>query len=69
MQLAPSKAQLVRRSIDQSGNFALDLGHLRASRPVAALASNGKGRRLAKMLASRTVAVWRVHALAGSAMR
>jgi hypothetical protein len=57
-QLAPSKPQLVRRLIDQPSDLALDLGQLRVSRPVAALAAaTGKGRRLARVLASRSVGV------------
>jgi hypothetical protein len=70
MQLAPSKPQLVRRSIDQSGNFAFDLGHIRVSRSVISVAaSTERGRRLARVLASRSVVDWGPHTLAGAAMR
>jgi hypothetical protein len=56
MQLAPNKSQLSCRPIDQSGNFAFDLGHVRALPPVVPIvASTGKGRWLARMLASRSV--------------
>src|SRR5205823_4801095 len=34
MQLAPGKPQFVRRPIHQLGNFAVDLGYIRAARSV-----------------------------------
>ena len=44
MQLPPGKPQLLCRPIDQSGDFAIDLGQVRLSRsvvPVAASTENG----------------------------
>jgi hypothetical protein len=70
MQLAPSKPQLVRRPIDQSGDFAFELGRARVSRSVVPVATpTENGRRPARILASRSVVDWGPHTLAGSAMR
>jgi hypothetical protein len=66
MQLAPSKPQLVRRLIDHSRNFVFDLCDARVSRSaVPFAASTENGRRLARMLASRSVGGWGFHTLAG----
>ena len=67
MQLPPGKPQFGRRPVHQFGNLALDLGDTRIARRGAA--STARGRRLARMLASRSVIDWGPHALAGSAMR
>ena len=70
MQSAPGKAQIVRRPIQQFGNLPVDLGHNsnpRIKLRVAALTGN-RGRP-ARVLAGRSVGVWRFHALAGPAMR
>jgi len=70
MQFAPSKPQLVRRPIDQPGNFVFELGRARVTRsvvPVAAATENG--RRPVRILASRSVVDCGPHRLAGSAMR
>jgi hypothetical protein len=70
MQLAPSKPQLVRRLIDQSGNFVFELGHAQVSRSVVPVAaSTENGRRPARILASRSVVDCGPHMLAGSVMR
>jgi hypothetical protein len=60
--------QLLCRPIDQSGNLAIKLGEVRVSQSVlpAAVWTEG-GRRLARVLASRSVMDWRFHRLAGSA--
>ena len=70
MQFAPSKPQLVRRPIDQPGNFVFELGRARVSRSVVpVVTSTENGRRPARILASRSVVDWGPHTLAGSAMR
>src|SRR6516165_4727685 len=70
MQLTPGKPQFVRRPIHQFGNLAVDLGDVRPARPISPLAaSSGNERRLARVLASRSVVDWGLHALAGAAMR
>src|SRR5689334_8952553 len=70
MQCPPRAPQLLGRLTDQSGNLAFKVGHVRASRTVVpAATSTGNGRRLARVLASRSVVKWRFHGLAGSAMR
>ena len=70
MQLAPSKPQLVRRLIDQSGNFVFELGHAHVSRSVVPVAaSTENGRRPARILGSRSVVDWGPHTLTGSVMR
>ena len=70
MQSPPGKPQFVRRPIHQFGNLAVDLGDVRPARPISPLAaSSGNERRLARVLASRSVVDWGLHALAGAAMR
>jgi hypothetical protein len=70
MQFAPSKSQLVRRPIDQAGNFVFELGRARVTRSVVPVAaSTENGRRPVRILASRSFVDWRFHTLAGSAMR
>ena len=70
MQFPPGKPQLVRRPIDQSGNFIFELSYARVTRSVVPVAaSTENGRRLARILASRSVVDWGPHTLAGSAMR
>ncbi len=66
MQFPPSKPQLVRRPIDQPGNFVCDLCDAWVSRSaVPGDASTENRRRLARMLASRSVGGWGFHTLAG----
>ena len=70
MQLAPGKAQFVRRPMHQFSNLAVDLGH--NSTPqinVRVTASAENGRRPARVLAGQSAVADRVHALAGSVMR
>ena len=70
MQCPPSTPQLVCRPIDQSRDFAIKPGQVRASQTVVQDAVwTGEGGRLARGLASRSVVVWGFHGLAGSAMR
>jgi len=70
MQLAPGKAQFVRRSMRQFGNLAIDLAHDSAPRINVLLAASTQNRRRpARVLAGRSVVAWRFHALAGSVMR
>ena len=71
MQCPPDMPQLLCRPIDQSGNLAIKLGHVRVSRSVLPAAVwTEDGRRLAsRVLASRSVMDWRFHRLAGSAIR
>src|SRR5690242_17280475 len=70
MQLAPGKAQFVRRPMRQFGDLAVDLGHNSAPRiNVRVAASTWNGGRPARVLAGRTAVAWRFHALAGSVMR
>jgi hypothetical protein len=67
---AEAVPQFVRRTIDQSGDFAIKLGQVRVSQsvlPAAVWTENG--RRLARELASRSIVDWRFHRLAGSAIR
>ena len=69
MQLAPGKAQFVRRPMRQFGDLAVDLGHNSAPRiNVRVAASTWNGGRPARVSAGRS-GVARFHALAGSAMR
>ena len=70
MQSPPGKPQFVGRPFHQFGNLAVDLGDICTARPISPLAaSSGNKRRLARVLASRSVVDWRLHALAGAAMR
>jgi hypothetical protein len=70
MQSPPGKPQFVGRPIHQFGNLAVDLGDIPTARPISALtASSGNKRRLARVMASRSVVDWGLHALAGAAMR
>ena len=69
MQLPPLKPQFGCRAIEQFGNLAVDHGGVRTARSAPVAHSTGYGRRPATVLASRRVADWRRHALAGSAMR
>jgi hypothetical protein len=70
MQYPPGMLQLLCRPIDQSGNFAIEHGQVRASQTVvsAAVWTETRGR-LARVLASRCNVDRRSHRLAGSAMR
>ena len=69
MQLAPGKAQIVRRPMQQFGNLAVDLGHNSNPRiRIRVAASTRNGGRPARMLAGGSV-VARFHAPAGSVMR
>jgi hypothetical protein len=69
MQLAPPKAQFLRRPMRQFGNLAVDLGHNSAPRINIRVATlTGNRGRPARVLAGRSV-VARFHAVAGSAMR
>jgi hypothetical protein len=70
MRRSPRTPQLLCRPIDQPGDFAIKPGQVRASqtvRPAAVWTENG--RRLARVLASRSIVNWRFHGLIGSAMR
>src|SRR5215471_13051202 len=70
MQLPPGKPQILRRSIDQPGNVAFELGAVCTTRSVVAIAAaTGNRRRHARDLASRSVIDCRFHALAGPSMR
>jgi hypothetical protein len=66
MQLMPGKPQILHRLIRQSGNLGFDVS---VSRSVVLRATAARNRRLASMLASQSVVGWRLHTLAGSAMR
>jgi hypothetical protein len=70
MQCPPSMPQLLCRPIDQSRDFAIKLDQVRVSQSVLpATVWTEDGRRLARVLASRSVMDWRFHRLAGSAIR
>ena len=70
MQLAPGKAQIVRRPMQQFGNLAVDIGHNSNPRiKLRVAASTRNGGRPARVLAGQSVVAWRFHALAGSVMR
>jgi hypothetical protein len=70
MQCPPDMPQLRGRPIDQSGNLAIKLGQVRVSQSVLPAAVwTETGRRLARVLASRSVVELGFHRLAGSAMR
>src|ERR1700720_3835748 len=69
MQCPPRTPQLLCRLTNQSGNLAFKVGQVRASQTVVPVAtSTGNARRLARVLASRSIVDWRFHRLAGSAM-
>jgi hypothetical protein len=70
IQCPPGTPELLCRTIDQSGYFAIRLGQIRVSQSVlpAAVATETGGRP-ARVLASRSVMDWGFHRLAGSAMR
>jgi len=60
----------LRRPIGQAGNLALDLGEVRTARPIVPIAVPvANRRRLASVLASRSVVDCRFHTLAGPATR
>jgi len=70
MQLPPGKLQILRRSIDEPGNVAFELGAVCTTRPVVAIgAAPGNRRRPARVLASRSVIDCGFHTLAGPLMR
>ena len=70
MQLPPDKPQFGYGPIEQPANLAVELGDIRTTRSVASGAEAAwNGRRLGRVLASRSVLGWRRHALAGSEMR
>src|SRR6267142_4831432 len=71
IQPPPGMPQLLGRAIDQPGDFAIDLGQVLVAKPVLSggvVWTETEGR-LARVLASRSIVDWRVHRLAGSAMR
>jgi hypothetical protein len=58
------------RPIGQTGNLPLDLGEVRTAPPILPIAVPvANRRRLANMLASRSIVDCRFHALAGSSTR
>ena len=70
MQCPPGPPQILCRLTNQSGNLAIKLGQVQFSQsglPADVWTENG--RRLARVLASRSVMDWRFHRLAGSAIR
>jgi hypothetical protein len=70
MQCPPGTPQLLCRPIDQSRDFAIKLGQVQFSQSVLPAAVwTEDGRRLARVLESRSVMDWRFHRLAGSAIR
>ena len=70
MQCPPGAPQLLRRTIDQPGDFAINLSQALVVKPVpSGIVWTETGERLARVLASRSIVDWRCHALAGSAMR
>jgi hypothetical protein len=70
MQCPPGTPQLLCRPIDQSGNLAIKLGQVRVSQSVLPAAVWAEDeRRLARVLASRSVMDRGFHRLAGSAIR
>ena len=70
IQRPPGAPQLLCRPIDQPGDFAINLGQVLVVRSVpSGVVCTETGERLARTLASRRIAGWRRHALAGSAMR
>jgi hypothetical protein len=70
MQCPPGTPQLLCRPIHQSRDFAIKLGQVQFSQSVLPAAVwTEDGRRLARVLASRSVVDWGFHGLAGSALR
>src|SRR5215472_5380592 len=70
MQLPPGQPQLLRRSIDQTGKLAFELGAVCTTRSVGAIAAaTGNRRRPARVLASRSIIDCRFHTLTGRSMR
>ena len=70
MQPAPSKSQILHRSIDKPGNVAFELGAVCTTRSVVVTAApTANGRRPARVLASRSIIDCRFHTLAGPLMR
>ena len=70
MQRPPGAPQLLGRAIDQPDDFAINLGQVLVVKPVpSGVVWTETGERLAGVLASRSIADWRFHTLAGSAMR
>jgi len=69
MQYPPGTPQLLCRPIDQPGDFAIKPREVRASQTVLPTAVWTSGGRPARVLASRSAVDWRVHRLAGLAMR
>ena len=70
MQCPPGTPQLLCRPIAQSRDFVIKLGQVRVSQSVLPAAVwTEDGRRLARVLASRSVMDWRFHGLTGAAMR
>jgi hypothetical protein len=69
MQLTLGHPQFGCRPIEQFGNFAVNPSGTRIAQSVAPIADATRNeRRLATVLASRSVLSWRRHALVGSAM-
>src|SRR5215469_9377814 len=70
MELAPGEPQLLRRSIEQVGDFGFDTARTRLPGSIVAVgARTGSGRQPASVLASRRIVACGFHALAVSAMR
>jgi len=70
MQLPPGEPQILRRSIDEPGNVAFELGAVCTTRSVVTIAAvTENGRRPARVLASRRVIDCRFHTLAGPLRR
>ena len=62
MQCPPGKPQLLGRAIDQPGNFTINLGQVLVAKPVLSGAvCTETGKRLAIVLASRSIVDWRFH--------
>jgi hypothetical protein len=69
-QCPPDMPQLLCRPIDQSRDFAIKLGQVQFSQSVVpADVWTETGRRLARVLASRSIVELGFHRLAGSAIR
>src|SRR3954452_1088573 len=67
MQCLPDTPQLLCRPIDQSGDFAINLGQVRVLQSgIPAVVWTETGGRLASVLASRSIVDWDFHMLAGS---
>jgi hypothetical protein len=70
MQCPPDMPQLLCRPIDQSGNLVIKLGQVQFSQSVLPAADwTEDGRRLTRVLASRSIVELGFHRLAGSAIR